>query len=84
MSFPLTCRSQRSNHDRYFLFEAHHLGFSGWQPEFACELQADMLILGVTIEMARRWFQNVGGWYAPGWNAPFVVSEDNRGFRLGA
>ncbi len=43
-----------------------------------------MLVLGVTIEVACRRFQNVGGRYAAGRNAPFAVSEDKSSFRLGA
>jgi hypothetical protein len=81
---PLALAIVAFNDDGDLFAESHDVRLGGRQSEAPRQHEADMLVLGVTIKMAGRRFQDLRGRQPPGRNTPTFAFEKQCGLRLGA
>src|SRR5260370_11749655 len=70
--------------DGDFLSEPHDFRLRGGEAKTACKPEADVLVLGVAIEMAGWRFPDVRRRDAPGGDAPTIILQEQGGLWLGS
>src|ERR1700675_2079719 len=67
-----------------FIFEMHDCRIGNGHAECSRKLQAEMFILGMAVELAGWWFEDVGRRNAAGGKPPAAIEEQQGSFGLRA